>query len=487
MPADFSEYIDLTPFDVQPGEMYLNAINTAQLALPEFNLRVGSPEDAIFQAMAYLSAVNVASINRLPARLMSGILSMMGVQRSEGIPAELNVTVTADSYDGTTVPLGTLFSFESIFEDEVQEYVFETTEAISIPANESPVAGDPYPSAVVPTQCITPGFIAIVNEGYELSILSSGIAIISAIATDSFSNGIDADSDSDYLARSVSFLSSLTQANCKANQVESYIASNYPSIVGRVKAYDLTYGDENLGNISTYRIGYPLASQSSSIECTLSFSSPHSFNIGEKIHVGGISDRFDSVGTNLYEITNSSESTITYLLGGSVTSSIGVPTGASVTVGEDIPGYVTVFAYGYNEFISPDDKNLIIADVSNRSVAGLTFEILDPDILSLSVEADVVVSSAYDQVPLQDAIKNTVIDYLSPLKFSYNEDRVRKNQLIALISQVPGVIYVDTLTISPNGTGWLPQNDEDLIFQNKGALPLVDDEDISISFTAIVV
>jgi hypothetical protein len=43
------------------------------------------------------------------------------------------------------------------------------------------------------------------------------------------------------------------------------------------------------------------------------------------------------------------------------------------------------------------------------------------------------------------------------------------------------------LTISPNGTGWLPQNDEDLVFQNKGALPLVDSDDISISFTAIVV
>lgn len=487
MPADFSEYVDLTPFDVQPGEMYLNAINTAQLALPEFNLRVGSPEDAIFQAMAYLTAVNVASINRLPSRLMSGILSMMGIQRSEGIPAELNLTVTADSYDGTTVPLGTLFSFEAIFEDEVQEYVFESTEAVLIPANESPEAGDPYPSAIVPTQCVTSGFIAIVNQGTELNILSSGVSIISAIATNSFSNGIDADSDSDYLARSVSVLSSMTQANCKANQVESYIASNYPSVVGRVKAYDLTYGDANLGNISKYRIGYPLASQSSSIECTLSFSSPHSFNVGEKIHVGGISNRFDSVGTNLYEITDSDETTLTYILGGSSTASTAVPSGASVTVGEDVPGYVTVFVYGYNEFVSTADKNLIIADVANRSVAGLTFEILDPDILSLYVEADVVVNSAYDQTPLQEAINNAVIDYLSPLKFSYNEDRVRKNQLIALISQIPGVIYVESLTISPNGSGWLPQTDEDLIFQNKGALPLVDSEDISISFTAIVV
>ncbi len=487
MPADFSEYIDLTPFDVQPGDVYLNAIETARLALPEFNLRIGTPEDAIFQAMSYLTAVNVASVNRLPSRLMAGILSMMGVQRAEGVPAELEIEVFADSYDGATIPQGSIFSFEAIFEDEIQEYVFETTESTIISAIEDPAPGDPLPSAIIATQCITPGFIAIVPSGSNLSILSSGLSIISATATDSFSNGINPDTDAEYLSRSVSYLSSLSGANNKASQVESYIATNYPAIVARVKVFDLTYGDTNLGDISTYRIGYPSTSESSSATCTLTFSSNHQFNAGEYISVGGVGARFNSTGTNLYEITSTTSTSVTYQLGGAVTGSSSVPSGASVQTGLDQAGYVTVFVYGFNEFVPTVDKSSILVDVSNRSVAGLIFDIRDPDIVNLTVEADVVLDGAYDQTPLQESVKNAVINYLSPLVFPYTEDRVRKTSLVATISRVPGVLYVKSLTIAPSGSGWLPKIDDDLVFQNKGALPQIDSEDVSISFTSVTV
>lgn len=486
MPADFSEYIDLTPFDVQPGDMYINAIEAARLSLPEFNLRVGTVEDAMFQAMAYLTAVNVASINRLPSRLMSGILGMMGVQRSEGVPAELTIIVTADSYDGAIIPAGTLFSFEAVFEDEIQEYVFESTEAIEILESESPAPGDPFPSTGVPTQCITPGFIAIVSQGQEFNILSSGIPALSAVADSDFSNGINPDTDSDYLARAVSFLSSLSQANNKAPQVESYISSNYPAVVSRVKVSDLTYGDADLGDISTYRFATPTYSYSSSVDATLEFASPHQFNVGEKVVVDGVAERFDT-NTGL-EILSTTESSITYAKGGSVTSSVSVSSSAALaTVGNDIPGYVTIFVYGFNEFVSTPDKQIIISDVADRSVAGLTFDIRNPDILSLSIEADVVLNSSYDQTPLQESVINAVANYLSPLVFPYTEDRVRQTSLVSIISQMPGVIYVKSLSISPSGDGWLPQLDSDLIFQNKGALPLIDTEDISISFTSISV
>lgn len=487
MPADFSEYVDLTPFDIQPGDAYLNAIETARLALPEFNLRIGTPEDAIFQAMAYLTAVNVASINRLPSRLMAGLLSMMGVQRAEGVPAELEIEVFADSYDGATIPQGTIFGFEAVFEDEIQEYVFETTTAVVIPANEDPQPGDPFPSETITTQCLTPGFIAIVPSGSEMSILTSGLSIVSATATNSFSNGVNPDTDSEYLSRAVSYLFSLSAANNKGSQIESYIASNYPAVVSRVKVSDLTYGDIDLGDISTYRIDYPSLSESSSATCTLTFPEDHQFNVGEYVSVGGVGSRFNSSGTNLYEITSTTATSITYQFGGTVESSSSVPSGASVQVGEDQAGYVTVFVYGFNEFVPSVDKQAIISDVANRSVAGLVFDIRDPDLLTLNVTADVVLDAAYDQTPLQESVINAVVNYLSPLVFPYTEDRVRETSIVAIISKVPGVIYVKSLSISPSGSGWLPQIDGDLLFQNKGALPQIDAEDVSITFTAITV
>ncbi len=130
MPADFTEYINLTVFDKEPGDIYRDAIELARLTLPDFNLRTGTPEDAIFQAMSYISAHNIASINRLPNRLMSGIVSLMGYQRQEAVSAEIDVEIYLDTYDGAVIPYGTTFTYDTIFEDEIVQYAFWTTEIV---------------------------------------------------------------------------------------------------------------------------------------------------------------------------------------------------------------------------------------------------------------------------------------------------------------------------------------------------------------------
>jgi hypothetical protein len=35
MPIDFTNYIDLTPYDAQPADIYLGAISLAKTTLPE--------------------------------------------------------------------------------------------------------------------------------------------------------------------------------------------------------------------------------------------------------------------------------------------------------------------------------------------------------------------------------------------------------------------------------------------------------------------
>jgi hypothetical protein len=87
MAADFSRYIDLSIFDAEPGDIYFDAIEIARLTLPEFNLRVGTPEDAIFQAAAYISSLNIASVNRLPDRLMEGIMNILGYSKQQAVAA----------------------------------------------------------------------------------------------------------------------------------------------------------------------------------------------------------------------------------------------------------------------------------------------------------------------------------------------------------------------------------------------------------------
>ena len=113
--SDFSNYVDLKVFDLEPGDIYQNAIELARLTLPDFSLRPGTPEDAIFQAAAYIGSLNVAAINRLPNRLMAGILAMMEVARQPAIQAEVDITITAETYDGGNVTAGTIFGYQTIF------------------------------------------------------------------------------------------------------------------------------------------------------------------------------------------------------------------------------------------------------------------------------------------------------------------------------------------------------------------------------------
>ena len=480
MPADFSDYIDLRIFDLTPGDIYLTSIDIARLTLPEFNLRVGTPEDAIFQAMSYISSLNIAAINRIPDRLMAGILLMMGVVRQEGIPAEVELTLTAESYAGGSVAAGSLFSFEATFEDEIQEFVFETVDPVTIP--ESISYSGPYPTATVIAQCLTPGVIPVLNAGDSLSVISSGTPVLSAEVNGSFINGINEDTDSEYLGRAATKLRSLSETLNKASQVDAYLITDYSGVVGRVKTYDLTYGDSSLGEISIYRNQTPIGAARTSNVVTLYFSDKHQFVSGENIETNGLPSTF-GVDGSLYTITDTSDYTISYSKSGTNSGSVylGAST-PSVSIGDDVSGYVTVFVYGLNQPVSSADKELIYVDLVSKSVAGLTYTVRDPNLLTLEISGTVVLDSTYDQTPLQNSVSAALINYLSPMNFPYNETKIRYTTLISIISSIPGVLYVDNLSLTGTGTGWLPKISNDIEFQYKGSLPSLAEEDISITY-----
>ena len=95
MPSpDFSDYINLTIFDVEPIDIYNEAVDYAKTSLPEFEPRVGTVENAILEAVSYSTAVLANTINRIPDGLMEGILSLMGFTRNESTFATGRVKFT---------------------------------------------------------------------------------------------------------------------------------------------------------------------------------------------------------------------------------------------------------------------------------------------------------------------------------------------------------------------------------------------------------
>ena len=137
MPADFSQYVDLTIHDVQPVDVYLGAIELARITMPEFTLRQGTPEDALFQAFAYMSSLSVGAINRLPSRLMEGLSKMLGTTRSYGARASVAVEFISTDNDGAYIPAGSIFSFSEKIAGDTYQYTFELAEDIVIDSVES--------------------------------------------------------------------------------------------------------------------------------------------------------------------------------------------------------------------------------------------------------------------------------------------------------------------------------------------------------------
>ena len=370
----------------------------------------------------------------------------------------------------------------SVFQDEIEQYAFETIGAIVIDANLDPEPEDPYPSASATVRCLTTGIIPpISTDGVELNVISSGTNIESVVTLANFVNGIREDDDYTYLSKAATYLRSLTSAVNKSTQLDSYILTNYPEYVTRVRTYDLTDGDEDLGDISISRSAFIDMTYLNSNLATVRTTENHLFVVGDDVEITGINSTFNGTHT----ITATGDTTFSFVKVASNSGSTSVS--GSVNAGIDVAGQVTVFTYGRNTFLTSEQEADIYEDIVSKSVAGLTIHIRQPDILSMSIAGTIYVRSDYDVESVQSSIENNLLTYLSPQNFPYLEPRIRKTSLITLIARVPGVSFVDDLTITPVGDGWLPQHGDDILFLNKGALPTSSEDDFNFTYTVFQV
>lgn len=482
MPSDFTPYVDLRIFDKEPGDIYRDAIEIARLGLPEFNLRPGTPEDAIIQAVSYISSLNIAAINRLPNRLMSGVMGVLGFQRQESIQAEVDVTITLNTYDGGTVPAGTAFGFQTLFEDEVLDIAFQLMEPLEIAATDLDISVD-YPSASATLICLEGGIVPPLGNSQELNTLSAGTNILSCFTKNpnNFINGINADTDEYYLSKSVTYLRSLTSAITKSTQLDAYLLNAYPDTLSRSKTYDLTKTSLNEPqNLTVKReIGINTIFLNSNL-ATVATAGNHLYVVGDVVEIEVFNNAASSIFNGNHAVTATSSTTFSFVKVANNTASTNVS--ASAYSGSDAPGFVSVFCYGQNAFLTAVQKTGIKSDVANRSVAGLTINIFDPPLVTLNIFGNVYVNKNFVQSEVELTVKNVLIDFLSPNTYPYSYDRIRKNQLISIIAAVPGVVYVDEFSIVQVGAGWLPQHGEDVLFLQKGTLPIISDDNLDLTF-----
>lgn len=367
MSADFSRYVDLTLYDSDPGALYRSTVDAARLVLPEFTLRQGTVEDAIFQSFAFSSSIIVNAINRLPSRLMEGLVTMAGYERSVGTKSSAILTVTLYGYEGTTIPTGTQFRYRYVepgttsFED----YVFETIEDTAIASTTSPT----IPSANVSVQCTQAGQIPALIAGDILLPLSIDTDI-NAVTVVSFINGVEPMGDGEYLDAALTYLESLTEVFATANQLQNGILTTFTNI-RRCKVYDVTNA---------------LASTSTSASA--------------------------------------------------------------------VPGYIAIYVYGNGAALTTGELSEIQTWAASRCMAGLVITVSNFILSSPTVAINAVINSKYTASDVVDEIKNLIALYNSYENFSQTElsvtnPQMRANSIASVISRMPEVLYVNSVTLTP--------------------------------------
>ena len=107
MPSpDVRPYFDLTLYYRDSQSIYLDALNYARTALPEFQPREGSIETVLLQSMALEVAELARSINRLPGGVVQVLLRLFGVDRSDGTLPTCTVKLSGATSTEYDLPAG---------------------------------------------------------------------------------------------------------------------------------------------------------------------------------------------------------------------------------------------------------------------------------------------------------------------------------------------------------------------------------------------
>jgi hypothetical protein len=228
---NFSEYIDLTIYDVDAYQVYDDAIAYARNAVPEFQPRTGTLEEAIMQAISFNTALISSQINRLPDGLMEGMARLSGLERLEATFATGQAVFEVFDDNGVTIPTGTVVAYETVDDDIVTSFPFETVGDL--------VIAEGFTTGTVPIRGTEAGVYPALLATQELELVSPAPGVVEIQLESALSIGTNAETDADFFTRAARHFTSLSSALATKNHLVNFIKSNYPSI-GAIAVFDLT-------------------------------------------------------------------------------------------------------------------------------------------------------------------------------------------------------------------------------------------------------
>tara|TARA_B110001454_G_C12709768_1_gene430235 strand:+ start:158 stop:1723 length:1566 start_codon:yes stop_codon:yes gene_type:complete len=472
MPADFSRYVDLTAYDADPTDIYLGALRLARLTLPEFRLRQGTVEDALFQACAYMQALNVAAINRVPNRLMEGVARIIGVARDEGTRAKVDVTVSLNEVPEVGLPFtlskSSAFTYSISYPSGDVAYPFMTTRIETFTTANVRVAstGNVAIASELENGDTVDGVTLATDDRVLLKDQTAGAenGIYVVVASGAASRATDADTVSElplFISVSEGTVGIGTSWNMTnigeivlGTTAVTYAAGTYPS-----KTFTLV--SKSVGVHPTPTAGQIVESATIAPEIqTAVVAVAPAFSVGSNpesdakymdrcvTHLQGLSSTAittDQLKT--YILTSHANIARCSVYNTMTTGARGLDQfGSGPTVNA---GYVLVVVYGQNRLLTSTERTTIQIATADRTSAGLTVAIEDPVLIDLEIAAEVIAEKRRNSADMVTDIQIALRRSLTPGLWRGSAEAIMASEIVNTIRNVDGVISVTKATVVP--------------------------------------
>jgi uncharacterized phage protein gp47/JayE len=218
MPSpDFTEYIQLSLYDLDPQDVFENARDAYQVEVPEWVPREGSTEVLLMEALGQEVAEGIFAINRLPDGIMEALLKLFGIERDAGSPPVASLTFAVAGTLGYTIPVGA--SARLALAGGLEPIIFTTDTELVIPPGDA--------TGVV--SATGDRFSADANNiaaNTDLEFLESIISVESVELTSIITGGTDPEDDAAYFARGVARFSRLSETLVLPGHFQAYALEN---------------------------------------------------------------------------------------------------------------------------------------------------------------------------------------------------------------------------------------------------------------------
>lgn len=237
MSIDFTPIVDLTLSDVDADTLVAQAVLDGLVKWPEWIPREGNTEMVLMELLAVETAETVFALNRLPAKVLEGMIRLFGIEKSLGVKATARIQITAFDLLGHLLPVGSRVQVGGI------DFVTTATLTVAVGSNIGLADVEALTLGVSANQIPAGALVTLVDP---VSWYQAGVStVVSA-------GGREPETDAEYLLRASQRLGRVTDSLVIADHFTRYAVEQ--TYVGRATTIDLY--DPAVGPIPGVNLGH---------------------------------------------------------------------------------------------------------------------------------------------------------------------------------------------------------------------------------------